>query len=124
MKNKIIAAVVTSSLVAPIFVYAQASALEVRAFTFTQTVGKILGLLIPMAFALAVLYFFYGLAKYILHSGDEENKVKGKEIMINGILALFIMVSIYGIINLLGNFIGIGSNSAGVAPTIALPRVQ
>lgn len=55
----------------------------------------------PIVVALALLYFFWGLANYILNSGNEEKKKEGKSIMIWGILALFIMVSVWGIINVI-----------------------
>lgn len=123
MKNKITAAIVTSAVFAPVFVFAQ-SLIEQRAYGLTQTAQRILGLLIPMAFALAVLYFFWGMAKYILNAGDDDARAAGKQVMINGIIALFVMVSIYGIINLLGNFIGITNTTSDAAPVINLPKVQ
>ena len=122
MKNKIIAAIVTSAAVAPAFVFAQ-SLIETRITSILGTVRVVIFNLIPVAFALAVLYFFYGMAKYILDSGNEEQKLAGKNIMINGIIALFVMVSIYGIINLLSNFTGADNNTA-VSPTITLPTVK
>jgi len=55
----------------------------------------------PIVVALALLYFFWGLASYILKSGDDEGQKKARNTMIWGILALFIMVSVWGIINVI-----------------------
>lgn len=57
----------------------------------------------PIVVALALLYFFYGLAKFILYSDDEAKRKENRNIMVWGIIALFVMVSIWGIINVLLN---------------------
>jgi len=58
--------------------------------------------LIPVIFALALLLFFWGVAKFILQSGDPEARKEGKQIMIWGIVALFVMTSIWGIVAFIG----------------------
>lgn len=66
-----------------------------------RTIGDLIELATPIVVALALLYFFWGLAQYILNAGDENKKKEGREIMIWGIVALFVMVSIWGIINVI-----------------------
>lgn len=62
--------------------------------------GIITGILIPMAFALALFYFFWGVAKYINSgAGGEKAAEEGKRVMIWGVVALFIATSIWGIVN-------------------------
>ena len=61
--------------------------------------GIINGILIPLAFALALFYFFWGVAKYIRSgAGGEKAAEEGRQIMIWGIVGLFIAFSIWGII--------------------------
>jgi len=57
--------------------------------------------LLPIVIALALLYFFWGLAKFVLASGDEDAKETGKRIMLWGIVAFFVMVSVWGLVNFL-----------------------
>ena len=67
----------------------------------------IISALIPLVIALAILFFFWGLAKFIFYADNEEKKKEGKSIMLWGIIALFIIVTIGGIIALLGDsFLG------------------
>ena len=54
------------------------------------------GILIPIAFALCLLYFFWGVAKYIKSAGTD--KEEGKSIMVWGVVGLFVAASIWGII--------------------------
>ena len=82
-------------LIIPLFASAQNLQGLLNAFS------ELLNLAIPVVIALAVLYFFWGLAQYILNSGDETKKSEGRSIMIYGIIALFVMVSVWGLIRLL-----------------------
>lgn len=64
-----------------------------------NSVGRLVNSLVVLVIALAVLAFFWGLAKFIFNvSGDEKSVEEGKRIMIWGIIALFVMVSVWGII--------------------------
>jgi hypothetical protein len=69
-------------------------------------IGTIVSLLIPIAFALILLFFFWGLAKYML--GDAEDKEKGKNLMIWGVIALFVAASIWGLVAFLRDVFGVG----------------
>ncbi len=48
---------------------------------------------------LAIVVFFWGLIKYLMNAGEE--KSEGLQIMFYGVIAIFVMVSIWGIIRLL-----------------------
>jgi len=62
--------------------------------------GIVNGVLIPLAFSLALLYFFWGVAKYIrADAGGEKAAEEGRRVMVWGVVALFIATSIWGIVN-------------------------
>ncbi len=63
--------------------------------------------LIPVLIALALVVFFWGLIKYI-RSGKSAG---GKDIMIAGLVGLFIMVSVWGIIRIAQNTLLGGSGN-------------
>lgn len=56
---------------------------------------------VVLVISLAVVFFLWGMAKFILKAGDEAERAKGKQVMFWGIITLFIMVSVWGIINFL-----------------------
>lgn len=89
---------------------------------FVMVVGNIVNLLVPLVSTLAIVFFFYGLAKYVLNAGDEEKKAEGKNIMIWGVLAMFVLVTIWGIIGFLQKTIGNTSGPTNIA--IDLPDVK
>lgn len=79
----------------------------------------IINVLIPLVGAIALLYFFWGLAKFILAAGDEEERAKGKQIMIWGIVALFVIVSVWGLVGWLGTALGVGTAGPSTIPNIS-----
>ena len=78
--------------------------------------GNILNSLIPLMIALALVGFFCGLVQYIINQGD--NHDKGKSVMIAGLVALFVMVSVWGIIRLAQNTLGVSSGGTVDAPYV------
>jgi uncharacterized membrane-anchored protein len=72
-----------------------------------NAVAYVIGLIIPILIGVALIVFFWGLVQYIRHP---EFKT-GRKTMIAGILALFIMVSVWGIIAFAQSALGVRGNS-------------
>jgi hypothetical protein len=81
-------------------------------------VGGILNMLIPILIAAALVVFFWGLVQYIRNPELSE----GKNVMIAGILSLFIMVSVWGLVNLAQNALGV--NGSGSVQIPQVPTAQ
>ena len=77
------------------------------AATFASLVGKVTGglasSLIRLIFALAFVYFFWGVVQYVLYPDDEGKKDKGRDMMLWGIIGLVVMFSVYGLIRVVSN---------------------
>ena len=86
--------------------------------TLVTSLGNIVELLIPIAFAVALLFFFWGLAQYILAAGSDEAKAQGKNMMIWGVIALFVMASVWGIVAFIGQALGIQQGTDITVPGI------
>lgn len=104
MKKLIIGAVMFS----PAIAFAQLG----NVTNLIQSVRNIIDILIPLVAALALLYFFWGLAQFILNSADPEAQTAGKNRMIWGIVALFVIVSVWGLVRWLGDAVGINPSNA------------
>ena len=76
-----------------------------RVKSLISSIGDIIEMVIPFVFALALLGFFWGLAKYLL--GGAEDKESAKNIMIWGIVVLFVMAAVWGLVRFLGESVGI-----------------
>ncbi|MCH7529515.1 hypothetical protein IIB50_00075 [Patescibacteria group bacterium] len=87
-----------------------------------DTAGNLIGAVTPVVLALALLYFFWGLAKYILSAGNEEKKTEGRNIMIWGFLALFIMVSVWGLVGILAETFNVETGGTIPIPSVDIRR--
>lgn len=65
-----------------------------------------LDIVIPLAITIALIYFIWGVIQYVIAS-DEENKAKARQQMIWGIIGLFVIVAVWGIINFISSYLDI-----------------
>jgi fumarate reductase subunit D len=64
---------------------------------------------IKVLIGLAVVFFLYGVVKFITSGGDEEKRKEGKNLIIYGIISIFVMVSIWGLVNILAGTFNLGT---------------
>lgn len=72
--------------------------------SLTDIIGCLTSLaqgVVPVLISLALLFFFWGLAQWILNVSDSDKHKEGKERMIWGLVALFFIVSIAGLVSIL-----------------------
>ena len=82
------------------------------AATLTDTLvflSTFLNGVIGLFVTLAIVVFFWGLIRYLTNAGEE--KSAGLQIMFYGVLSIFVMVSIWGIIRLLQSTFSVTSTS-------------
>ncbi len=108
--------IVGTLVVAPVL----ASAQQLQGFsTLLTSIGRLIDLALPIVVALGLLGFFFGLAKFIFSAGDPEKQKEGRQIMIWGVVALFVMVSVWGLVKFLGNAFNISPDrTSGPIPSV------
>ena len=80
----------------------------------------ILNPLILFLFAAAALIFAWGLVEFLSSPDNEEAKTKGRQHMLWGVIGMFIMISVFGIMNLIINTFGLTAPGGGV---IVIPKL-
>lgn len=84
-------------------------------FTLNQLLNGvnrfILNPLIGLLFFVALLVFLWGVFRFVANASSEDARETGKRNMMWGILGMFIMVSVYGIIRLVLGTFGITQTS-------------
>lgn len=88
-------------LCVPFFVGAQQQEDPTELQIFLNRLGIVLGRVIGLVSAVALLGFVTGIVKFIFHSGDEDKRKEGKKMMLWSVFAIFIMVSLWGAVALL-----------------------
>lgn len=104
------ATVIAVSALLPLMALAQASVDSI-----ISRIGSIIALLVPILITLGVVYFFWGLVQYI--GGDADKKAEGRSHMIWGIIFLFVMVSVFGLIRVVGTTFGVQQGGDINVPT-------
>lgn len=84
--------------------------------TLLRSVGRLIDIALPIVVAIGLLAFFWGLVKFIF--AGEEGKSEGKHLMIWGLVALFVMVSVWGLVRFIGNALGISQNESITVPKV------
>ena len=73
-------------------------------FTFAScTINRYV---IPLLFTLATAGFIWGLIQYFINAENEEKRKQGKSFMVWGLVALFVMISMWGLVGILSNTFG------------------
>lgn len=65
-----------------------------------------LDLLVPVVITLALIYFIWGIIQYVIAQSDDK-KADAKTHIIYGIIAMFVIVSIWGITDYIADYLGI-----------------
>ena len=126
MKYFILSALSFSILLLPALAFASSHTTTggTTLFTVFGVLDRLFNLLIPIAGTLALLAFFWGLAITLFGVGGDKSddaKKKGKDIMIYGIIAIFLIVGIFGIVKLLQTTFSIDTSARMSVPPLDNP---
>ncbi|HUY62759.1 MAG TPA: hypothetical protein VMV50_03155 [Candidatus Paceibacterota bacterium] len=74
----------------------------------TGIIGAINTVIVPLIFGLAFAYFIWGVVKYFfINGGDERSRIEGRQFVLWGVLAMALIFSIWGVLNILLSTLGI-----------------
>ena len=59
--------------------------------------------IIPLIFALTLVMFIWGIVRYVIGANEEKERERGKQLMIWGIIALAVMVGVWGFVHIVTN---------------------
>lgn len=81
--------------------------------TFADIVNNVIGLvlnpLVSLLIGVALIYFLWGIVTYV-RAGDSTEKVaEGARMMLYGVVALFVMIAVWGLVNVVAQTVGVGS---------------
>jgi hypothetical protein len=92
-------------------------------FDLMDFILEVLRLLLFVMWGGAIVLFFWGLAKFVFRIGPsdrgaDEAREAGKHLMIWGIIAFFVLVSLWGLVGFLLESIGVDSSTSGALPFV------
>lgn len=78
--------------------------------------------IVPLIFAAAFLVFLWGVYTYFfLAAGNDEKRKEGRTFIMYGIIGFFIMVSVWGLVNILVGTFGFNRQTRPPLPTFGQP---
>ncbi len=95
----------------------------VFAVSFTPIIHLVEGIsvvvkaIVPILIGIAMIVFFWGLVRYVYKTGSK-GTVQSKQIMFTGLMVLFVMISVWGIIELARTLLGVGNESSITPPRV------
>ena len=77
--------------------------------TAISRVRTLINEIIPVIIGLAVLFFIYALLKYVTAGGDAEAAKEARGLIIWGVVIIFVMTAIWGLVGFVSNTIDLPS---------------
>ena len=75
-------------------------------------INTINNVLVPVLFAIAFIVFLWGAFNaFIIGATNDTAKEKGKNLMLWGLIGFFVMVSVWGLVNILTGTVSFGNNT-------------
>lgn len=89
--------------------------------TLTGVVNELLKFVdttvVPFVFAIAFIVFIWGMFLYfIAGASNDEQRSKGRKLLLWGLIAFVVMVSVWGIVNLFANTLGFNQDTRPKLP--------
>lgn len=85
-----------------------------------ESIGGLINAAIPVLIALGLLLFIWGLVVFIFSQGDDDAQARGKRLMVWGVIALFVIVSVWGLVALLNQLAGVDQGTGFEPPATGL----
>ena len=100
----------------------QGSASDPTLVTYLYVFTSLLNYIVPVIFAIAIIYFFWGVVKFVI-ADSEQAKDKGRDTIVYGLIGLVVMFSVYGLIKVVQKTFGIDkAGSQLTTPTLTVPQ--
>jgi phosphate starvation-inducible membrane PsiE len=81
-----------------------------------STATQIVTALVPLLIAVGVVVFIIGVVKYISAGADAGKRTEGRNMMIYGVIGLFVMLGFWGLVNLLASTLNLDTATVPQAP--------
>lgn len=118
--RKIKASLLAFMLFSPIFAFAQTGT-EADAGTIFNKIASIVQALIPFLITIAIIYFIWGVISFVI-AKDDGTKEKARNVMISGVIGLFVILAVFGLVRVISNTFDI--DGGGTLTEEDLPGVE
>ncbi len=79
---------------------------------------SILNALIPLLIGIALIYFIIGVIKYVSAGAEEDKRKEARNVMIYGIIGLFVIVAVWGLVKIVASTFDVDPGGTIDIPTL------
>ena len=98
---------------------------QISRFIWQNIIGFIDMVLVPLIFSITFIVFIWGIFQYFVAGGaDEEKRKQGRQLALWGIIGFAIMLSVWGLVQLLVSSLGFQNQTRPNLPTFGQPQQQ
>ncbi len=104
---------ISAAFAVPLVSFAQTASVTNISGVGTFIINTINNIIVPVLFAVAFIVFVWGAFNtFILGANSEEVKEKGKNLMLWGLIGFFVMISVWGLVNILTGSVALNQGQA------------
>ncbi|QQG42796.1 MAG: hypothetical protein HYW15_01130 [Candidatus Giovannonibacteria bacterium] len=108
---------VSSAFALPLFAYAA------NVTSILAQLESVLNRVIPILMIVATIVFLWGVIRYVTAGGDEEKLADGRRFIIFGLVGLFVMIAIWGVVRAIVAQFGVGGGVIPGGPGDVRPQI-
>ncbi|MEK9183502.1 MAG: pilin [Patescibacteria group bacterium] len=71
------------------------------------SLGGVFNAIIPLLMVAATVFFLWGVLQFVTSGGDEDKRKEGRDHIIYGLIGLFIMVAVWGLVGAIADTFGL-----------------
>jgi len=86
-----------------------------------ETLICLVSSLVPLLVSIAILVFFWGMVKFIAHADDEKAVTEGRQLMIWGLVGIFVIIALWSIVGYIQESLGLDVGGLGDVSAPSLP---
>ncbi len=83
-------------------------------------VGSYINQIYYLLLAVAMITLVVGVFKFVANAGNEQGRKAGRQVILWGVIGIFVITSIWGIVNILQNTLELGDDSN---PNVRVPQI-
>jgi hypothetical protein len=102
----------------PVLSFAQTAPVARTIDGFLDYISYLAGRALPLLILAALVLLLFGIVKTFFFNSDEASRKEGKSFVLHGIIALFVMVSVWGLVNILRGTFLLDNDNIPSAPAI------
>jgi hypothetical protein len=109
-------AVIAAATATPLIAAAQINVAQVKGYS-DSIIGIINNILVPVLMAVAFIVFLYGIFNYFILGGSSDaERAKGKQFALWGIIGFVIILSVWGLVAVVGSVFGLSLGGGSPTP--------